>query len=189
MSINLKNEYDNYENELIKEYKMTPIHVEVRNNNYKNVESLISKNKNNINNQDRYGRTPLHYSIYYQYTNLVKLLLEKNADIYLKDNMKISPYDYVNHKLYNKDNFIKKLINNKHNRYVSLLDYNKELNVKEYDVNDLDIKNYNPLYELLEIKDGGRITNKNKSKKKNKKRNKNKKKLNKKNNSYKKKHK
>ncbi len=92
----------------------TPLHYADRNghsqvvNFLKGIENLFLAVKGRnpggikgvINAHDEYGKTPLHYTVEKGYLDMVKILLEKGADINAKDNNGKTPLHYATEKGY-----------------------------------------------------------------------------------------
>lgn len=58
---------------------------------------LINLDMKNINQQDDEGNTPLHVAVKYTNVNTVKVLLDNNADIHIKNNNDQYPIDMLGH--------------------------------------------------------------------------------------------
>jgi ankyrin repeat protein len=72
--------------------KMTPIHCSCKNKNVKIVDLFIDLGAD-IDAQDIKGRTPLHYAVINNDERMVKHLLLRGANKFIKDENKLSPYD------------------------------------------------------------------------------------------------
>lgn len=62
------------------------------------VQALIKRGAN-VNSQDKDGDTALHIAIYYDKFSTIKILLNKNADYYIKNTKDTTPIDLMNEKL------------------------------------------------------------------------------------------
>ncbi len=61
-----------------------------------NAKLLVKENINiNINHQDLNKQTPLHYAIILGHFEIAKLLLENGANIQIKDNLDLTPEEYM----------------------------------------------------------------------------------------------
>ncbi len=58
------------------------------------INTLIS-NGANVNEQDSYGRIPLHYAAQWRSINTVKLLIDEGSSVTMMDNYNITPYDFA----------------------------------------------------------------------------------------------
>ena len=72
--------------------KMTPIHCSCKNKNVKIVDLFIDLGAD-FDAQDIKGRTPLHYAVINNDERMVKHLLLRGANKFIKDENKLSPYD------------------------------------------------------------------------------------------------
>jgi ankyrin repeat protein len=88
---------------------MTPLHRAAASNQYKTVATLIQHGAN-VNVQDNYGNTPLHYAASYDFQAVVAYLLIAHADPYIKNKQDLNTYEFI--AKYNPDSsmidFIKK---------------------------------------------------------------------------------
>ena len=62
--------------------------------NLENAKLLVKENIN-INHQDLNKQTPLHYAIILGHFEIAKLLLENGANIQIKDNLDLTPEEYM----------------------------------------------------------------------------------------------
>jgi ankyrin repeat protein len=60
-----------------------------------------------VNLSDPNGTTALHYAVQFKSVDLIKLLIDNDADITIKDNKDLSPWDYA---LLNSDENILKIL-------------------------------------------------------------------------------
>lgn len=93
----------------INEPGLTPLmHATIKSSRF-NIAKLLIECGADINLQDDYGNTALHYAISYNREKIVKLLLDNHADINIKDKNNATPLDRVSEYTYT---YIKKLLNN-----------------------------------------------------------------------------
>lgn len=76
--------------------EQTALLVAAQNGRTEFVEYIIKNSNAQINYQDKNGRTALHYAIRKNYANLIKLLLEHDADLSVKDNDRKEAYFCMN---------------------------------------------------------------------------------------------
>lgn len=71
------------------------LHYSVRENNIPLSVKLIKKGYD-VNGRDNVGRTPLHYAYHYKYKELVDILLDNGASLFVKDVLGNVPPFYEN---------------------------------------------------------------------------------------------
>lgn len=75
-------------------HHQTPLLIAVRNNQLASATAIANKDSSSINIQDFYGWSALHYAAKNNNTDLVKLLLEKGADAFVKNKDGQTAVDY-----------------------------------------------------------------------------------------------
>ena len=80
----------------IDNYRLTALHYAASKGHAEVVNAILDKFKDAINIKTRQGRTPLHLACYHHKFHCVTTLLEKGADINMKDNSGRTPEDHVN---------------------------------------------------------------------------------------------
>ena len=76
----------------------TNLHRSVMKNNIKFVEYFIKKGLD-VNKQNKYGDTPLHFAFKIGNYDIIHLLLDNGANIKIKNRKGITPYDIANKKM------------------------------------------------------------------------------------------
>ncbi len=72
-----------------------PLHDAVKKGNDIVLQNLIDTQNYDVNEQDSYGCTPLHYAAEYGHTKCVRILLSNNANVKLVNNLDNTPLHYA----------------------------------------------------------------------------------------------
>ena len=70
---------------------LPPLHTAVSKNNIENVKNILENNNEAIKELDFDGKTPLHHAAHGGHIDIIKLLLENQAEIDPLDNWNMTP--------------------------------------------------------------------------------------------------
>jgi ankyrin repeat protein len=108
--------------------RTTAAHIAIDNKNYKVADYLIRKIKN-LNIQDYNGQTLLHFAVNNSANTIIKLLLEKGANKYIKNKQGKIPFDLARRNL-GIDIFVLKKLNSKSKKEINFKIHDKLKNKK-----------------------------------------------------------